>query len=185
MGNILFTNVRIFDGTGEHPYLGEVLVQGNRIKHVGRGSRTVPANGHTVIDGAGATLMPGMTEAHAHFSWNNRRAWKRSSACRRRSTRCSPRPMARDLSRHGIHLLRRRRGGQAAPRRASSATPSTAARSRGRAISPTARRSAPWAASAIPTRRMSTCARCPSAGSSRGRRRCARPCACSSNTAST
>ena len=28
----LFQNVRIFDGTGEHPYLGEVLVQGNRIK---------------------------------------------------------------------------------------------------------------------------------------------------------
>ena len=71
MGNILFTNVRVLDGTGEHPYLGEVLVQGNRIKHVGRGSRTVPANGHTVIDGAGATLMPGMTEAHTHFSWNN------------------------------------------------------------------------------------------------------------------
>jgi imidazolonepropionase-like amidohydrolase len=71
MGNILFSNVRIFDGTGEHPYLGEVLVQGNRIKHVGRGSRTVPGNGHTVIDGAGATLMPGLTEAHAHFSWNN------------------------------------------------------------------------------------------------------------------
>ncbi len=71
MANTLFTNVRIFDGTGEHPYLGEALVQGNRIKHVGRGSRTVPANGHTVIDGAGATLMPGLTEAHCHFSWNN------------------------------------------------------------------------------------------------------------------
>ena len=71
MANTLFTNVRIFDGTGEHPYLGEALVQGNRIKHVARGIRTVPANGHTVIDGAGATLMPGLTEAHAHFSWNN------------------------------------------------------------------------------------------------------------------
>src|SRR5262245_19209578 len=71
MGNMLFTNVRIFDGTGEHPYTGEVLVQGNRIKHVARGSRTVAANGHTVIDAAGATLMPGMTEAHTHFSWNN------------------------------------------------------------------------------------------------------------------
>src|SRR5437899_1064196 len=71
MANTLFTNVRIFDGTGEHPYLGEALVQGNRIKHVARGIRTVPANGHTVFDGAGATLMPGLTEAHAHFSWNN------------------------------------------------------------------------------------------------------------------
>src|SRR5262245_42912194 len=71
MGNILFSNVRIFDGSGELSYFGEVLIQGNRINHVGRGSRTVPANGHTVIDGAGATLMPGLTEAHTHFSWNN------------------------------------------------------------------------------------------------------------------
>src|SRR5262245_40803622 len=71
MGNTLFSNVRIFDGSGELPYFGEVLIQGNRIKHVGRGSRTVPANGHTVIDGAGATLMPGLTEAHTHLSWNN------------------------------------------------------------------------------------------------------------------
>ncbi len=71
MGNILFTNVRIFEGSGELPYLGEVKVQGNRIKHVGRGTRTMSANGHTVIDGAGATLMPGLTEAHTHFSWNN------------------------------------------------------------------------------------------------------------------
>jgi len=71
MGNILFTNVRIFDGSGEQPFLGEVLVQGNRIKHVGRGSRTASTNGCTVLDGAGATVMPGMTEAHTHFSWND------------------------------------------------------------------------------------------------------------------
>jgi imidazolonepropionase-like amidohydrolase len=71
MGSYLFTNVRILDGSGEHPYLGEVQIQGNRIKNVARGSRTVTPNGHTVIDGAGATLMPGMTEAHTHLSWNN------------------------------------------------------------------------------------------------------------------
>jgi imidazolonepropionase-like amidohydrolase len=71
MSNILFTNVRILDGSGEHPYLGEVLVQGNRIRKVARGSRSVPMNGNTVIDGAGATLMPGLCDAHAHISWNN------------------------------------------------------------------------------------------------------------------
>ncbi|MEO1191434.1 MAG: amidohydrolase family protein [Pseudomonadota bacterium] len=71
MGNLLFTNVRIFDGSGSQPYLGEVLIQGNRIKHVGPGSRTVQSNGATIVDGAGATLMPGMTEAHTHFSWND------------------------------------------------------------------------------------------------------------------
>jgi imidazolonepropionase-like amidohydrolase len=71
MANILFTNVRILDGSGEHPFAGEVLVQGNRIKEVARGARSVPANGHTVIDGAGATLMPGLCEAHLHLSWND------------------------------------------------------------------------------------------------------------------
>jgi len=28
----LFTNVRVLDATGENPFTGEVLVQGNRIK---------------------------------------------------------------------------------------------------------------------------------------------------------
>ena len=71
MSNVLYTNVRILDGTGEHPYLGEVLVQGNRIRRVARGSRAIPMNGNTVIDGAGATLMPGLCDAHTHLSWNN------------------------------------------------------------------------------------------------------------------
>jgi imidazolonepropionase-like amidohydrolase len=71
MANVLFTNVRIIDGTGAQPYTGEVLVQGNRISRIGRGSRSLPVAGVTVIDGAGATLMPGMCEAHTHFGWTN------------------------------------------------------------------------------------------------------------------
>jgi len=71
MANVLFTNVRIFDGSGAQPFAGEVLVQGNRIARVARGARTLPVAGVTVIDGAGATLMPGMCEAHTHFSWND------------------------------------------------------------------------------------------------------------------
>jgi imidazolonepropionase-like amidohydrolase len=71
MANILYTNVRILDGSGDNSYAGEVLVQGNRIRRVARGVRTLPTQGVTVIDGAGATLMPGLCDAHAHFSWNN------------------------------------------------------------------------------------------------------------------
>ena len=71
----LFTNVRILDGTGTGPPVpGSVLVDGNRIKAVGRSATFAPgaAPGQaTVIDGAGATLMPGMCEAHTHFSWND------------------------------------------------------------------------------------------------------------------
>jgi imidazolonepropionase-like amidohydrolase len=71
MANYLFTNVRILDGSGDYPYPGEVLVQGNRIKSVSRSRSGMPQGGVTVIDGAGATLMPGLTDAHCHFSWND------------------------------------------------------------------------------------------------------------------
>lgn len=74
-GSVLFTNVRILDATGEMPYSGEVLVQGNRIKQITRGasrfSAPMTSSGATVIDGMGATLMPGMIDAHLHLSWNN------------------------------------------------------------------------------------------------------------------
>lgn len=71
MAEVLFTNVRVFDGTGALPYTGEVLVRGNRIARVSPSTRSLPMGGVTVVDGAGAFLMPGMTEAHTHFSWND------------------------------------------------------------------------------------------------------------------
>ena len=64
MADVLFTNVRIFDGGGEAPFTGDVLVAGNRISRVvktGYGSRTPPISGAQVIDGAGAFLMPFVT----------------------------------------------------------------------------------------------------------------------------
>ena len=54
MANVLFTNVRILDGSGAQPFNGEVLVQGNRIARVGRGARAFPTAGVAVIDAAGA-----------------------------------------------------------------------------------------------------------------------------------
>ena len=74
MADVLFTNVRVFDGGGEAPFNGDVLVQGNRISRVVKaayGGRQAPVHGAQVIDGAGAFLMPGMVEAHTHFSWND------------------------------------------------------------------------------------------------------------------
>lgn len=69
MARILFTNVRIFDGTGEPPFNGEVLVDGNRVAAVARRGNAIPRGGAELVDGGGATLMPGMVEAHAHLSW--------------------------------------------------------------------------------------------------------------------
>jgi imidazolonepropionase-like amidohydrolase len=72
MADTLFTNVRILDGSGANaPYTGSVLVSGQRIRQVGRSTAPIAPGSATVIDGAGATLMPGMTEAHTHFSWND------------------------------------------------------------------------------------------------------------------
>ena len=68
----LFTNVGIFDGTGDDIYPGEVLVEGNRIKKVARGKKKqIARDGCEVVDGGGGTLMPGLTEAHAHITYNN------------------------------------------------------------------------------------------------------------------
>ena len=74
MSTVLFTNARIFDGGGDAPFVGDVLVQGNRIARVDRRVSVGAANGIAgaqVIDAAGAFLMPGMVEAHTHFSWND------------------------------------------------------------------------------------------------------------------
>jgi imidazolonepropionase-like amidohydrolase len=67
---ILFINARVFDGSGAAPFAGEVLVKDNRIAAVARAGGTPLARDNAmVVDGTGATLMPGMTEAHAHLSW--------------------------------------------------------------------------------------------------------------------
>ncbi|WFU46161.1 metal-dependent hydrolase family protein [Sinorhizobium terangae] len=65
---ILFTNIRLFDGTS--PTLREgvkVLVEGNRIKSVEDGG--APAEALT-IDGAGGVLMPGLIDAHTHLAFS-------------------------------------------------------------------------------------------------------------------
>ena len=72
---VVFTNVRILDGSGDYPYAGEVVVQGNRIRQVTKGASRLSTGAgsgpQTVIDGMGSTLMPGLIDAHLHLSWNN------------------------------------------------------------------------------------------------------------------
>ena len=69
MGRTLFTDVNILDCTGAQPYAGEVLVEGNRIKQIAKAGKKLPRDGANIVDGGGATLMPGLIESHAHISF--------------------------------------------------------------------------------------------------------------------
>lgn len=71
MPGILFTNVQILDCSGAPPYTGEVLVEGSRVSAVAKGANLFPREDAEIIDGRGATLMPGLIESHAHLSIEN------------------------------------------------------------------------------------------------------------------
>jgi imidazolonepropionase-like amidohydrolase len=71
MSRIHFKNVRVIDGSGAAPFDGEVLVKGNRIEQVVRDQVALAPGDVQVVDGGGATLMPGLVEAHAHVSFTD------------------------------------------------------------------------------------------------------------------
>lgn len=74
MARILIANATIFPATGVETFTGDVLVDGNRIAAVtrsGEGAAAARPADARVIDAAGKFLMPGMTEGHAHLSFEN------------------------------------------------------------------------------------------------------------------
>jgi imidazolonepropionase-like amidohydrolase len=71
MANVVFRNVRVIDGSGAAPFAGELRVEGNRIREIARDGRRLDAGSAEAVDGGGATLMPGLIEAHAHISFCN------------------------------------------------------------------------------------------------------------------
>jgi imidazolonepropionase-like amidohydrolase len=68
MDRTLIVDAAIFDGSGAEPFAGDVLIEGARITAVQRGGG-LPRGDARVIDGAGATLMPGLVEPHGHVSY--------------------------------------------------------------------------------------------------------------------
>lgn len=71
MGKILIRGATVFDATGADPFTGDVLIEGERIRRVFHGSGRAPAEGCEIIEANGLFLMPGMTEGHAHLSFDN------------------------------------------------------------------------------------------------------------------
>ena len=63
----LIKNAKIYDGSGAPAFLGEVLLEGERIVQVGE---TVSLEGDArVIDLKGLSLAPGFIDAHSHNDW--------------------------------------------------------------------------------------------------------------------
>src|SRR5215211_5783017 len=63
-------DVAVFDGGGGPPVPGRTVVAaGGVIERVGPAGQTVPPTGAVVVDGAGATLLPGFVDAHVHLDF--------------------------------------------------------------------------------------------------------------------
>ena len=71
MSTTLFRNVRVLDCTGGPAFAGSVLVEGNRIAAVAPVAASLAVGNAMVVDGQGATLMPGLVEAHSHLSFTD------------------------------------------------------------------------------------------------------------------
>ncbi len=70
MSGMVFEDIRVFDGSASLPFPAQVRVEGNRITAVAAaGTPSLAHPGDTVYACGGATLMPGLVEAHAHLSW--------------------------------------------------------------------------------------------------------------------
>jgi imidazolonepropionase-like amidohydrolase len=68
MSSVLFRNAHVLDGSGEPPFRADVRVVGNRIAAVTRDPQAATDEAE-IVDCAGATLMPGLIEPHAHLSF--------------------------------------------------------------------------------------------------------------------
>jgi hypothetical protein len=68
-GSTLLRNIRVIDGLGNRPQMGQdLLIANGKIQAVGKsGSLNVPTDAR-IIDGDGLTAMPGLIDAHMHLS---------------------------------------------------------------------------------------------------------------------
>jgi imidazolonepropionase-like amidohydrolase len=71
VARILFSNCRVWDGSGATPYPADVLIDGERIRTVATDRGQLDRAGAEVIEANGMTLMPGLVEGHSHITFIN------------------------------------------------------------------------------------------------------------------
>lgn len=74
MSRTILRGAKIWDAKGGAAFDGDVLVEGNTIGAVTRGTGQSAYGDAHVIDAKGLFLMPGMTEGHAHLSFDGVKA---------------------------------------------------------------------------------------------------------------
>ncbi|MFM7872744.1 MAG: amidohydrolase family protein, partial [Actinomycetota bacterium] len=72
MSAIHITNARLIDGTGRAALEShDVVIDGDTIVSVGPHATITAPVSATVIDAHGATLMPGLIDAHCHITFDD------------------------------------------------------------------------------------------------------------------
>lgn len=78
--DLVITNGRILDGTGNVIERGTVIVNGGRITAVRPGAGVANVGGARVIDAGGKTVMPGFIDAHRHLVQGDGQRWLAETA---------------------------------------------------------------------------------------------------------
>ena len=63
--DILIQNAKVFDGTGNLPWLGDIAIKDGQIVELG--DILEPANAKQVVDASGKWALPGLLDIHTHY----------------------------------------------------------------------------------------------------------------------
>ena len=64
---LVITNGTLIDGHGRDPFVGSLVIEGERITAMGRSDRVTIPREATVIDAMGGSILPGLIDCHVHF----------------------------------------------------------------------------------------------------------------------